>query len=59
MEVLVLDGGFSSDGESFSPQSWLRLPRATAATVTPGENGACVWIKSGHFLQPPKPPNAA
>jgi hypothetical protein len=26
IELLVLDGGFSENGESFEAQSWLRLP---------------------------------
>jgi hypothetical protein len=26
LEVLVLEGGFSEGGETFGPQSWLRMP---------------------------------
>ena len=36
IEVLVLDGGFSEGGESFEPQSWLRLPCGAGCGPRPG-----------------------
>ena len=46
IEVLVLDGGFSEGGESFEPQSWLRLPRGATAA---GQGCGCgpVCTRSG------------
>ena len=49
MEVLVLEGGFSEGGESFVPQSWLRLPRGSRLEAAAGPAGARVWIKAGHL----------
>ncbi len=58
IEVLVLDGGFAEGGESFAPQSWLRLPAGARLTAKAGPDGARVWIKAGHLALPqsaPKP----
>ena len=49
IEVLVLEGGFSEGGESFEPQSWLRLPRGATLRARAGTNGCRVWIKGGHL----------
>ena len=57
LEVLVLDGSFSEQGEQFSAQSWLRLPKSSAHHVEVGPDGARVWIKSGHLAEPPKAPS--
>lgn len=56
MEILVVKGGFDQDGEVFSPQSWLRLPRGDHASLTAGPDGAEVWIKRNHLKSAPKPP---
>ena len=57
-EVLVLEGGFDLDGEGFSKQSWLRLPKGDEGRVTAGSAGAKVWIKREHLKEAPKPPAA-
>lgn len=49
IELIVLDGGFVDQGETFEPQSWLRLPPGEAATVRAGPNGCKAWVKSGHL----------
>jgi anti-sigma factor ChrR (cupin superfamily) len=56
IELLVLDGGFSEDGETFAPQSWLRLPNGATLRATVGESGCTVWIKTGHLARPPRLP---
>lgn len=58
VELLVLDGGFTLDGEGFSPQSWLRLPPGDGVTVTAGSDGARVWMKRDHLAAPLRTPPA-
>ena len=48
-EYFVLEGGFEEAGEIFTQNSWLRLPAGAAATFVAGDQGAKVWIKSGHL----------
>ncbi len=49
IELLVLDGGFSESGESFEPQSWLRLPCGATLRARAGVGGCRLWIKVGHL----------
>lgn len=56
MEILVLEGGFEEGGESFAPQSWLRLPKGAQSSAIAGPNGARVWIKRGHLAIEPTAP---
>ncbi len=56
MEVLVIQGSFTEGGETFEPQSWLRLPTGAQSEARAGTSGAKVWIKSGHLSQPPQAP---
>lgn len=49
MELLVLDGGFSEGGESFEPQSWLRLPDGARLRAKAGDAGCRLWVKAGHL----------
>jgi anti-sigma factor ChrR (cupin superfamily) len=58
MEVLVLDGGFSENGEEFGQHSWLRLPTGDKITVKAGPDGTRVWIKRDHLRQQPSAPSA-
>ena len=51
LEVLVLQGGVSVDGETYGPQDWLRIPGGESVDVTSGENGARLWIKRGHLAE--------
>jgi hypothetical protein len=50
LEMLVLTGSFTDQGEQFTEQSWLRLPPGTAFSGVAGPAGCRVWIKSGHLL---------
>lgn len=58
MEVLVLDGGFSENGEELGQHSWLRLPTDDKITVKAGPDGTRVWIKRDHLRQLPSAPPA-
>ncbi|MEM7211945.1 MAG: cupin domain-containing protein [Pseudomonadota bacterium] len=57
-EVLVVSGGFDLDGEAFSTQSWLRVPKGDSVSVKVGVEGAKVWIKRDHMMETPQPPAA-
>lgn len=59
-ELFVLDGSFTEDGETFKPQSWLRLPEGARTTFKVGPDGVRVWIKTGHLsaMPPKRPPGA-
>ena len=56
IELLVLEGGFTEGGETFVPQSWLRLPPGASLTATAGAQGCRVWVKEGHLGRPPALP---
>ncbi|MGH6816996.1 MAG: cupin domain-containing protein [Hyphomicrobiaceae bacterium] len=49
LEVLVLAGNFSEGGESFVPQSWLRLPIGARFAARAGTEGCRLWLKEGHL----------
>lgn len=49
VEVMVLEGGFTEHGETFEPQSWLRLPPDDIARACAGPDGCKLWVKSGHL----------
>jgi hypothetical protein len=49
IELLVLDGGFSENGESFEAQSWLRLPRGARLQARAAASGCRLWVKTGHL----------
>ncbi len=49
LELLVLEGSFGEDGESFELHSWLRLPERVGVRATAGPAGCLVWVKSGYF----------
>ena len=55
-ELLVVDGGFELNGEAFTPQSWLRMPKGDKIEVRAGDEGAKVWIKRNHLRETPKAP---
>lgn len=57
IELLVLEGGFTEDGESFAPQSWLRLPAGAVLEAQAGAEGARLWVKSGHLADPRPAPS--
>jgi ChrR Cupin-like domain len=49
LEVLVLEGGFSESGETFSAQSWLRLPIGAHFSARAATDGCRLWVKEGHL----------
>jgi ChrR Cupin-like domain len=51
--LLVLDGAFSESGETFEPQSWLRLPAGATLRARAGANACRLWVKTGHLARPP------
>ncbi|MBY8975120.1 cupin domain-containing protein [Rhodobacteraceae bacterium NNCM2] len=56
LEVLVISGSFDESGETFTQQSWLRLPAGSALNAEAGETGTKVWIKTGHLARTPMIP---
>ncbi len=48
-EFLVLGGSFTEGGETFAPQSWLRLPAGSRLVAHTRDAGARVWAKLGHL----------
>ena len=59
LELLVLEGSFIEGGETFAPQSWLRLPVGGRLEALAGPKGCRLWVKSGHLDQPITAPAAA
>lgn len=53
MEIFVIKGGFAEETDQFENWDWLRLPAGTSSTAVAGNNGAQVWIKSGHLNPAP------
>ena len=49
LEVLVLEGGFSEGGETYGPQSCLRLPIGAHLSARVATKGGRVWMKEGHL----------
>ncbi len=56
VELLVLEGEFTTADESLHKHAWLRLPKGESLRVKSGERGAKLWVKTGHlrFVAPPK-----
>lgn len=48
-EALVIDGAFDEGGETFTRQSWLRLPAGARLEAVAGPEGARAWVKTGHL----------
>ncbi len=49
IEMLVLDGALIEAGERLGKGAWLRLPGGMPLDATATEEGASVWIKTGHL----------
>ena len=49
LELLVLAGSFTEQGDRFVEQSWLRLPSGAVFAGVAGPAGCRVWVKSGHL----------
>ncbi len=50
-ELLVLEGTLIEVGQSYQRGSWIRLPVDGTSQITAGENGATVYLKTGHLSQ--------
>lgn len=50
LELLVLSGEFTEDGDVLGHWSWLRLPAGRQLRAKVGMGGARVWLKSGALL---------
>ena len=48
-ELLVLEGSFDEQADTFVKNSWLRVPINSSVNVKAGSNGAKVWLKTGHL----------
>ncbi len=49
LEILCLEGSFTEAGETFTPQSWLRLPAGQPLQAIAGPLGCRLWVKEGHL----------
>lgn len=49
IELLVLSGSLSCGGEALGKGAWLRLPESQAFSAVAGEEGAKLWMKTGHL----------
>ncbi len=48
-EFLVLDGSFTESNDIITRHDWLRIPVGGAFHAKAGQDGAKVWIKTGHL----------
>ncbi|MEP5758763.1 MAG: cupin domain-containing protein [Litoreibacter sp.] len=48
-EILVLDGSLVESTDTLNTGSWLRLPEDTKLDATAGQDGATIWMKTGHI----------
>jgi len=55
IEMLVINGSVTESDETLGKGAWLRLPEGENLSVTAGELGAKIWMKTGH-LPHAKPP---
>lgn len=55
IEMLVINGAVIEGGETLGKGAWLRLPEGQALTATAGDDGAKVWIKTGHLAHAKAP----
>ena len=55
-EALVTQGSFDECSETFTEQSWLRLPKGMSSKAVADNYRATVWIKRDHLAETPKAP---
>ena len=55
-EMLVISGSVTEGNETLRKGDWLRLPQGEVLKVTSSDQGAKIWIKTGHLIhaKPPK-----
>jgi anti-sigma factor ChrR (cupin superfamily) len=49
IEVFVLSGSLTESGDDLRQGSWLRLPDGHAFAAAAGDDGAKLWMKTGHL----------
>jgi len=49
IEALVIDGSLTVGAETMTKHAWLRLPEGEALHAVTGDEGAKIWMKSGHL----------
>lgn len=49
LEIFVIEGALTEGGDSLNRWDWLRLPVGARLKATAGNDGARVWIKTGHL----------
>ncbi|TDO16606.1 MULTISPECIES: cupin domain-containing protein [Halomonas] len=49
IELLVIDGTVTVDGEVLGRHDWLRLPEGQPLSARAGSDGAKLWMKTGHL----------
>ena len=55
IEILVIRGSVTEGGETLGKGAWLRLPEGQPFNAIAGENGAKIWIKTGHLAHAKAP----
>mgnify|MGYP000613264176 CR=1 FL=1 len=58
-ELFVLNGAITESGDRLRRFSWLRVPVGMPLDLETGEEGATIWIKTGHLRFVQAPPQAA
>ena len=51
IELLVLEGSLTEQGEVFERHAWLRLPAGHTLDAVAGPDGVKVWMKRDHLLE--------
>lgn len=49
IELLVITGSVTVDGETLGKNAWLRLPEGAELLAQAGSDGARIWMKTGHL----------
>lgn len=49
IELLMIDGELNDNGDDLRKGSWLRIPESGSLNAVAGQNGAKVWMKTGHL----------
>ncbi len=49
VELLILSGGVTHDGDIYGAHDWIRLPPSHSIQLMAGSEGARLWIKRGHL----------
>ncbi|MEM7732699.1 MAG: cupin domain-containing protein [Pseudomonadota bacterium] len=55
IELLVLAGSISEGGDTLETGGWLRLPQGHILEARAGDEGAKIWVKTGHLAHAKTP----